>query len=306
LNPGDLSSRLLSFNLGRALEDPHGPDNLALEPGDTVTIFSQQDVRVPVEKRSKFVWIEGEVRASGVYRAEPGETLREVVARAGGLTPQAYLFACDFRRESTRQEQQQRLQRMLEETDKELRSKAKSVAASANAEERQSGREELEAERGLIEKLKQTHPTGRIILELKPTDVSADLLPPLPLEDGDRFFIPPKSATVEVVGSVYNQNSFIYQPDKRVADYLQRSGGSTRDGDPSRLFVIRADGSVISKQMHRSFWSANFESLRLVPGDTIVMPERIRTASLLRGIRDWSQVFSQFALGAAAVRVISP
>jgi protein involved in polysaccharide export with SLBB domain len=306
LNPQDLSSRLLPFNLGRALDDPSAADNLELEPGDVVTVFSQQDIEVPIEKRTKFVRIEGEIGAAGVYRVEPGETLRDLVARAGGLTRQAYLFAADFRRESAREQQEEKLQRMIEEMDKEVRSKAARAASSVNPEERQAWREELEAERAVIDKLRQTRPTGRIVLELRPSDDRADALPALPLEDGDRLTVPPRSATVEVVGAVYNQNAFLYRDGKSIRDYIARAGGATRDADSGRLFVIRADGSVVSKQMRRSFWTGSFESMRLMPGDTIVMPERIRTGSLLRGMRDWSQIFSQFALGAAAIRVISP
>jgi protein involved in polysaccharide export with SLBB domain len=133
-----------------------------------------------------------------------------------------------------------------------------------------------------------------------------EALPDLRLEDGDRLMIPPRPATVEVVGSVYNQNSFLFKSGKTVREFLQQSGGGTRNADGGRLFVVRADGSVMSKQMHAGLWKGSFESMPLSPGDTIVMPERIRGGSLLRGIRDWSQVFAQFALGAAALRVISP
>ena len=306
LDSKTLSSRLLPFSLRRVLEDAASPDNLSLEPNDVVTIFSQRDMQVPVEQRDRFVWVEGEVEAAGVYRMEPGETLRQAVARAGGLSPQAYLFGADFRRESARREQQQSLQRILQETDQQLRSQGARLAASGSAEERQAGQEQMEYERGMVERLTQTQPTGRIVLDLKPGDRDLGALPDLPLEDGDRITIPPRSATVEVAGAVYNRNSFIFRPGKTVADYLRLAGGPTPDADSARLFVIRADGSVLSKQMHRGIWGGNFEALALTPGDTLVMPERIRTGSLLRGIRDWSQVFSQFALGAAAIKVIGP
>ena len=306
LDPSDLSTRLLPFDLGRALAQPGSADNLALEPGDVVTVFSQRDLSVPVAKRTQLVWVEGEVRASGIYRAEPGETLPEIVQRAGGLTPQAFLFAADFRRESTRQEQEQELQRMVDEMDRELRSKVQKLSLSASPEDRAAGREELERERAVIDKLKQTHPTGRIVLELKATDSDVRALPPLPLQDGDRIRIPPRAAFVEVSGQVYNQSAFLFRSGRSLGDYLRQAGGATPDADAARVFVIRADGSVLSKQMHRSVWAGSFESLKLVPGDTIVMPERIRTGGLLRGLRDWSQVFSQFALGAAAVKVLSP
>ena len=306
LNSVDLTTRLLPFNLGRALQEPGGQDNLALESGDVVTIFSQRDLEVPVENRTKFVWVVGEVKAAGVYRAEPGETLRQIVVRAGGLTPQAYVFASVFQRESTRMEQRKELEHMLNDMDQEINAQSSRLALSGNAEERAMAREELEAGRSTIEKLKQTPIIGRIVLDLKPTDTDISSLPDLPLEDGDRITIPTRPPTVQVVGAVYNQSTFIYRAGKNVSNYLDQSGGATRNADSGRMFVVRADGSVLSKQMHRSLWGGKLESVKLMPGDTIVMPQRLHTTNWMRGIRDWSQVFSQFALGAAAIRVISP
>jgi polysaccharide export outer membrane protein len=304
LNEKDLTISLITFNLRNALA-PESIDDPQLMDHDVVTIFSQTDLTVPSEMRSKQVRIEGEVNAPGVYRVGRGETLRDLVARAGGLTPRAYLFASDFRREETRKEQQKRLEQMLDEMDKQLRSQAAALP-KANAEDRASAQEQLVGERQLMDKLRQTQVTGRIVLELHPADMDISALPDLILEDGDRLLVPPRSATVGVVGAVYNQNSFIYKTGKTVRQYLSQSGGGTRDADRARLFVVRADGSVVSKQMHHGLWTGNFESMRLTPGDSIIMPERIRSGAVLRGIRDWSQVFSQFALGAAALRVVSP
>ena len=306
LDSSNLSTQLLPFNLGRALQDANNADNLELQAGDVVTIFSQRDLSVPAENRTKLIRVEGEIKAAGIYRAEPGETLRQIVARAGGLTAEAYLFAAVFERSSTRQEQQKELDHMINDMQQEMRTKAARVTSMPSAEERASGREELELERSMIEKLQQSPVSGRIVLDLKSTDTSLDSLPALFLEDGDRITIPTRPATVDVVGAVYNQGAFIYREGKSMRDYLSQSGGATRNADTGRMFIIRADGSVLSKQMHRGLWSGSLESLRLVPGDTIVVPERIRTSNVLRGIRDWSQVFSQFALGAAALRVIAP
>ncbi len=306
LEASDLTTRLLPFHLGHALQDPNSADNLALEAGDVVTIFSQRDLSVPAENRTKFIRVEGEVRAAGIYRAQPGETLRQIVARAGGLTPQAYLFASVFERASTRREQQEELDRMLRDMEQEMHTKAARVVSTISPEERVAGREELEIEKSMIEKLRQSPVSGRIVLDLKSADRGLDSLPALPLEDGDRIVIPTRPATVEVVGAVYNQGAFLYREGKSMRDYLSQSGGATRNADAGRMFVVRADGSVLSKQMRSRLWSGGLEFLRMVPGDTIVVPERIRSSNLARGFRDWSQVFSQFALGAAALRVIAP
>jgi polysaccharide export outer membrane protein len=301
----DLSTIIIPFNLGEALSGRSEQVNLELNDHDIVTIFGLHDIQSSNEKRTHTVHIEGEVNAPGAYTAGAGETLRDMVTRAGGLTSSAYLFATEFRRESTRREQQKQIEQMADAMDKDLRSKTAALPKS-NADERAAAQEQLASEGNVLQKLRQTKATGRIVLEIDPVDTEISALPALRLEDGDRLIIPPRPATVEVVGAVYNQNSFIYKAGKTVRECLQQSGGGTRDADGKRLFVVRADGSVVSKQMHRGLWKGGFEAMPLTPGDTIVMPERIRTGSFLKGIRDWSQVFSQFALGAAALRVVSP
>ena len=111
-------------------------------------------------------------------------------------------------------------------------------------------------------------------------------------------------ALVNVVGSVYNGTSFLYAPDKRLGDYLRAAGGATRTGDPRHTFLIRADGSVVGKSWAAGLFSQSFEGLRLNPGDTIVVPEEINRTTLLKQLKDWSQVFAQFGLGAAAINVL--
>src|SRR6185295_15693410 len=93
------------------------------------------------------------------------------------------------------------------------------------------------------------------------------------LEDGDRLLLPAPPSMVSVFGSVYAENSFIYKPQKDVADYLMQAGGPTRSADRSSVYVLRADGSVISKQQYGFLGS--FDRTRLAPGDTVVVPEEL-------------------------------
>ena len=102
---------------------------------------------------------------------------------------------------------------MADAMDKDLRSKTAALPKS-NADERAAAQEQLASEGNVLEKLRQTKATGRIVLEIDPADSEISALPALRLEDGDRLIIPPRPATVEVVGAVYNQNSFIYKDRK--------------------------------------------------------------------------------------------
>jgi len=303
LNPQDLTTRLVPFDLGKLVLQGDEPSNLALEPGDVITIFSQNDLAVPLEKQSKFVRLEGEFRTAGVYRAEAGETVRHLVERVGGFTANAYLYGAEFTRESVRLEQQKGFDEMIEKLEEDI-SRNALAPSGVNPDEIADKRTKLEAQRQLVNKLREIRATGRVVLDLRPDSNGVHELPEIALEDGDRFVVPYRPSTVEMLGAVYNKNSFLYRREQRVDDYLRRAGGPTRDADTARMFVIRADGSVISKQSVKGLWNGGFASLRLMPGDAIVVPERLSHGSFLKGLRDWSQVFSQFALGAAAVRVI--
>jgi protein involved in polysaccharide export with SLBB domain len=304
LNPRDLTTLLVPFNLGKLVLEGDEANNLELEPGDAITIFSQNDLAVPLEKQSKFVRLEGEFQAAGVYQAEAGETVRHLVARVGGFTKNAYLYGAEFTRESVRANQQKGLDQLIEKLEEDITRNALASSAAASPEDAAGDRAKLEEQRQLVGKLRDVKATGRVVLDLQPDSTRVGDLPEIALEDGDRFVVPYRPATIEMLGAVYNKNSFLYRREERVDDYLKRAGGPTRDADTGRMFVIRADGSILSKQSVKGLWNGGFAALRLMPGDAIVVPERLNHGALLKGLRDWSQVFSQFALGAAAVRVI--
>lgn len=306
LNTKDLATHLVSFNLGKAILDGNADDNLELQPGDIITVFSQADLRVPVQEQSKFVYLEGEFSSAGVYKAQPGETLRGLVKRAGGVTSQAYLFGAEFTRESTREEQQKNLDKMIQQMERDVDLMANSAAVKANGpEETATVKANLDEQRAQIAKLRQLRATGRIVLELRPWSRTIDDLPALTLEDGDRFYVPYRTSAVNVAGEVYNSNAFIYDSRKRVTDYLRQAGGTTRFADRSHIFLLRADGSVVPKESGRGWWgNSTFENLKLMPGDSIVVPQHIATTSTLKQLRDWTQIFSQLALGVAAVNVL--
>jgi protein involved in polysaccharide export with SLBB domain len=304
MNQKDLTTQLISFNLGEAIDHPASLENRGLVAGDVVTIFSQDDVPVGMDTRATFVQIEGEVMAPGVYRVARGETLRDVVRRAGGLTRHAYLYASELNRESTRKEQEARLAQMVRQMQRDL-AQAAANTTSVTPEDEADDRARLQGQRETVARLAQTKPTGRVVLNLPPDASTVDDIPEMPLEDGDTFLVPAREDTVQVLGAVYNENAFRYVPRKSVTQYLENAGGATRQADKDRAFVIRADGTVVSRQQHHSAISGNpFDRMKLMPGDAIVVPVRFKTGSILRGLRDWSVVFGQFALGAAAISVI--
>jgi polysaccharide biosynthesis/export protein len=301
-----LTTALVTFNLGKAILDGDPNENILLESGDVVTVFSQADVRVPVNKQTKFVRLEGEFAVSGIYEVRTGETLKQLIARAGGFTPQAYLYGSEFTRESTRIGQQKRFDEFVRQLEAEVeRSASRKSQNVVSGEEALGLRSDLESQRRLVEKLRETRPTGRIVLGVTPLTKNLEDLPDLPLEDGDHFIVPFRPAVVNVIGAVYNENSFLYQDSRSAGYYLRRAGGGNREADLSRMFIIRADGSVLGRQRGAGWFSASFTNIKLMPGDTIVVPEKLDRITFLKGLKDWSLVIGQFALGAAAIKTLT-
>jgi protein involved in polysaccharide export with SLBB domain len=272
-----------------------------------ITIFSDADIRVPRAQQTKYIRLEGEFVHSGVYSALPGETLRQLVTRAGGFTQQAYLYGSQFSRESTRREQQQRLDEYVSALSYQIEISGSNKATSVvSPQEAMTVGASVSSQRELVNRLREIRATGRIVLHIDPFKSDVGSLPDLPLEDGDRFVVPPVPSTVGIVGAVYDPNSFVYQAHKVAGDYLRNAGGPNRNADRRQIFIIRADGSVVSKQyLDRTLWADDkFNREAIYPGDTIIVPEQLNKTTLLRGLTDWSAVFSQFALGAAAIQVI--
>jgi protein involved in polysaccharide export with SLBB domain len=301
----DLKTSLLSFNLGRVVMQGDTSQNLELQPGDVVTIFSTADIHVPQSQQTKFVRLEGEFNSAGVYSAKPGETLRQLVQRAGGLTPDAYLFGSEFTRESTRHVQQQRLTEYVDQIELQASTNAANgQGRSISAQDTAAATAEQVQDENIVNRLRQARPTGRIVLNLPPDTHDVSQLPDIPLENGDHFIVPRIPLTVSVDGAVYNQNSFLYNQERRVGGYIRLAGGANRDSDKSRAYVIRADGSVISKQYSSSLHGNSFDSLRIYPGDTVVVPLNLNKGQGLRTLVDVAQIVGQFGIAIAAADLV--
>jgi protein involved in polysaccharide export with SLBB domain len=303
LDERDLSTRLIPFNLGNAIDNPASADNQLLKAGDVVSIFSRADLELPMEKHASFVRVGGEVNAPGVYRVNPGDTLRDVVEKAGGLTQHSYLYASMFTRVSTRVAQETQLRQSADQMQKELMTKY----ANATPQAGQTGADQqaqLAMQQSALAKLTSIKPTGRVVLDMKPEAATIADIPAFPLEDGDAFYISPRLSTVQVAGAVYNANAFRYDSGKKLITYLNAAGGATREADQKRTFVIRADGTVVSRQARNMHSHGKYENLRLLPGDAIIVPEKLRVSSPMTAILQGTQLASQLALTAASLSVV--
>lgn len=302
LDPNTLKTTLVPFNLGKLVQDHDAGQNLELQPGDVVTILNQRDILVPQHEQTKFVQLEGEFPGAGVYSVKPGETLEQLVERAGGFTSSAYLYGSSFQRESTRALQQQRLDEYITKLSADM--DRQTAVRGASTQTGVSDPNALALERNLVAQLRELRATGRIVLEFLPDSEGVLSLPHISLENGDVFRVPSRPSTVSVIGAVYGQNVFLYNPKRHLEDYLSLAGRPNRIADTHHAFIVRADGSVFSRERASGVLSNHFDTSRIFPGDAIIIPEKPISPTVEKQLLDYSQILSSFGLAAAALSVI--
>ncbi len=304
LDVDKLTTQLITFNLGKAIAGDT-QQNLELQSGDLITIFSQADMLVPVANRSVYINLEGEFSNAGVYKALPGEKLRDLVKRVGGFTPNAYLYGAEFDRESVREVQQKQMNEILNKMEDNIRRNLSNKTRAA-PEEAVATQSAAETQLQMVEKMRRVKATGRVVLNISEDSAGQiNELPDITLEDGDRLTIPFKPSVVNVLGMVYNDSSYLYQPGKHVGDYLDQAGGTTRDADNGRIYLLHADGSVVSAQNYDYLLFFNsFGRQKMLPGDSIIVPENLDRFQLSKELKDWTQIIFQSAMGLASMKVL--
>ena len=305
-----LQVNLLPFNLGKMLMSPKGEDDLVLEAGDVITVFSSKEIQIPTSRQKAFVRIEGEVNKPGIYPVGPADTLKSLIEKAGGTTPEAYLFATGLFREEVKKSQQRNMDKLLRKMEAESSAAVAQITqsggASADPGALQAKVQSVQqAQRQSLERFRMLKPEGRISLSISPSlNVTAENFPSLRLENGDRINIPPRPDFIQVFGSVNTESALVYRAGLSVKDYITLAGvgGSA---DVNGAILVRADGSAMTNQ---SYWGNDVLSAQVLPGDTIVMPEKFDRESgwsqTVRNAKDFTQVLYQLGLGAAAIKTL--
>ncbi len=299
------------INLGKAMAgDP--ADNLRLNPYDTLFVK-----KIPDWRAENYVVISGEVVFPGRYVVRKGDTLSSLVDRAGGVTSKSYVKGAVFTRESVRALQQKNIDEAVNRLEKTtLSAAASNIQSSLTPEDAKQQAAALEQKKELIAKMKAAKAKGRISINLAEAMKQRGSSFDVRLENGDKLVIPERPSDVQVMGSVYNQTAFVYDPNASISSYIKKAGGFTGDADEDEIFILKEDGTAVGRRDYGSWaprwdsaehrWvSGGFMSSDLDPGDTIVVPERLEKIAWLREIKDFTQILYQIAVTAGvAIRVL--
>jgi polysaccharide biosynthesis/export protein len=270
-----------SLDIGAILQDP--ANDIALQSRDRLNIFTTPDWSM-----ARKVKVEGEVRFPGEYSILKGETLQDVLIRAGGFTQDAFVFGAVFTREQIRKREQEQMSRLIEQlkADVATRSLSAEVATTSPTDAFL-----------MISELEKQQPIGRLVVNLEQIQAGNPEYN-LALEDGDRLVVPRKNRTVSVIGEVQLASTHRFDASLDVRRYLQLAGGYRKRADENRVYVIRADGSVFIP--NSQWFSVNQDGLK--PGDTIVVPVDTDYKDSLSLWTQVTQIFYQSAVAVAALK----
>jgi len=284
-------TELIPIDLAELLAGTAGAD-VTLRPFDYLVIKEMPDWR-----EQETVSIAGEVRFPGTYPVRRGETLKSVIDRAGGLTEFAFPGGSVFTRVDLKLREQRQMSVLAERLQRELASLSLQQAQSAQSA---STSQAMAAGQGLLSDLKGAQAVGRLVINLD------DVLHAAPgsqndiiIKDGDRLIVPRQTQEVTVIGEVQNATSHLYQANLTRDDYIERSGGTTQRADKKRVYVIRANGEVVTDSS--SHWFSRGGSRQIRPGDTVVVP---LNAQQMRPLTLWTsvtQILYNLAVAVAAV-----
>jgi polysaccharide export outer membrane protein len=283
-------TELIDIDLSAILRGDEAAD-LLLQPFDFLNVKE-----VPEWSEQEQITLLGEVRFPGIYPIQRGETLRSVLDRAGGLSKLAFADGSVFTRKALKEREQLQLDRLADRLQTDLASAALQAAAANQGQAGQA----LTVGQSLLNQLKTTKAVGRLVIDVNkissaPVGSPSDVV----LRDGDLLMIPKQTQEVTVIGEVQSATSHFYRENLSRDDYIGLSGGVTRKADKGRIYVVRANGSVVSSES--SGWFRGSGQLAMKPGDTIVVPldtERMPSLPMWQAI---TGILYNLAIAAAAV-----
>ena len=240
------------------------------------------------------ITLTGEVKNPGDYSIRPGETILEIINRAGGYTDEAYFQGAVFLRKAVAKSQKEAFARSADQLENTIVDVITNNAGSSISEST------LVPLSNLITKLRLEEPPGRMVVDLDTLKLKTDPIANFPVKNRDSLFIPERPSFVSIVGEVLNATTVGFNPDLSVDEYIDLAGGLNDAADRDKIFVILPDGK--SQLVKRSLFSS---STYILPGSTIVITRDSRPFDAISLTQIITPILADLATSAAAIAAIS-
>jgi protein involved in polysaccharide export with SLBB domain len=269
------------------VKDTNDLNNSILEDGDSVSVSEIAGLK------AETINLSGEVKYPGVYTISSGDTLLDIINRAGGYTREAFSQGAIFTREEVAMQQKEAFIRSADNLEKSLTDAITSGVM-------QDGMTNLEPVYLLINKLRQQRPIGRQVVDASILKLKTDPFVNFEVRGKDTFFVPKRPNSVNVVGEILNSSTHKYDPDLSLMDYVSLSGGLAKTADKNRIFVVLPNGQAIPAE--QKFLRKGRD---IVPGSTIVVSRSTRTLDGIAIAQIGAPIFANLATSIAAIAAIS-
>jgi len=274
----------LSVALNDVLNDEM---DVPLQGRDRLNVLS-----IPEWQNTYEVTLRGEVRFPGTYAIKRGETLTQLIERAGGFTDHAFVEGAIFTREELRKQEQERKKILAQELQREVAGNMLTGTGDTQVSYNEV--------RTLLADLLSVEPVGRLIMDL-PKLLSGNGANNVQLKDGDTLHVPSRKDSISIMGEVQMATSYRFDPELTVNEYINRSGGTKEKADEGRIYIVKANGAIERYEGGSSWFSFSSNS-QLGPGDTIIVP---MDTTYTENLELWSQVTGIIYNSAVAIAAIN-
>jgi len=302
INGESRQTELIPIDLAAVLRgDPKA--NIPLQPFDSLSI---KEISLWGEQEQ--VVLDGQVKFPGTYSIKHGETLKSLLERAGGLTQYAFPEGSVFTRVELQQREQDQLNFLGQRMQTDIATMALQVTAGAQLSQGSQGGSgaagALAIGQTLLSQLRNTRAVGRLVIDLprlmqEPQGSEDDVV----MRNGDHLIVPRYQQEVTVIGEVQSVTSHLFRANLTRSDYIALSGGTTSHADSGRIYVVRANGSVVANSGR--FFRTNSEAMKIHPGDTIVVPLNTEQLPPLPMWEAITTILYNIAVSVAAVHSLS-
>ena len=280
-DPNLASSRTLLVNL------TNQGGGIALQSYDAVLVRA-----IPEYRQRNTITLEGEVVFPGEYVFARGESLTQLIERAGGFTDYADINAAFFTREALRKAEAGNIQDLQKKMEQEL------AAQQLDTEAGKLDANALAMQQAALEKLESAEAIGRLVIPLQAImDQRED---DIILASGDKLIIPQFRQEVTIIGEVQRSASHLFRKNLKLSDYIEMSGGMKRSADKRAVYLVKSSGEVVLPRSGLFKFNAKLDQIG--PGDTIVVPvDPDGSVKVIPLMADVSRILYELALGAAAI-----
>ena len=237
--------------------------------------------------------ISGAVLKPGRYTMAAGESLDDLINKAGGFTENAYPFGAIFQNRDAKTINKKAQELLYQEFLDNI------IALS----QQNVGGVDITPIVGLTQEINNLEPNGRIVIDIENSEARGSL----GIQEGDNHIVPEKTNNVYVYGEVSTEGSVMYAPNEGVDFFIDKSGGYKKYADNESIYILHPNGETQRYSKRRNiFENQPRSSIKIYPGSVIFVPRKIdNSASRTLAAQAYVTILGNLGLALASLNSIN-